>query len=101
MPATTAATRRPAAGARSWLVLSRWCGGSRPCGRSRPGEQPQGFDERYAEEDGPGHERGDGHRHPHLLAAALQRLDQAALDVAADGPRLLRQQAAQVSGVAV
>ena len=49
----------------------------------------------------PGHERGHRHRHPDLLGAALDGLDQLAVDVAPDRARLVGDQPAQVTGTAV
>ena len=48
-----------------------------------------------------GDERGDGDRDPDLLAPLLDRLDELALHVAADGARLLGDEAAEVAGLAV
>ena len=49
----------------------------------------------------PGHEGRDGDRHPDLLAAALDRLDQLAVHVAADRPRLVADQPPEVAGLPV
>src|SRR3954454_7975803 len=65
------------------------------------GEEAHGLDEGDGQEDHARQQRGDGDRDPHLLTSTLDDLDELAVHVAADAPRFVADETAEVACLAV